>query len=104
MNNSSMPQIEIRENSDLKKHKNLYPENLHPGQWPRDGQNGYDKNVSIDFLIGYTTNDSRWTVRPNIFIKNNGPRGKWYAKQCDIGQIDEEIFSSSNTTLYIITW
>ena len=102
MNNSSMVQIEIRENSDLKKHKNLYPENLHPGQWPRDGQNGYDKNVSKKLLEEFVNCKSwRWTVRPNIFIKNNGPRGKWYAKQCDIGQIDEEIFPSSNTTLYI---
>ena len=107
------PIILKKENSDLKKHENLYPENLPPGQAPRVGQNGYDKNSSLDEMVKVASKiKTPQGHRANILVKPNGPNGRWYIKYCDIEKVNEEIekhrnsrhYKRGNTTLYIILY
>ena len=85
------PIILKKENSDLKKHENLYPENLPPGQAPRVGHNGYDKNLSLDEMVKVASKiKTPQGHRANILVKPNGPNGRWYIKYCDIEKVNEE--------------
>lgn len=94
--------FEKRIGADLGYHSS----SIDPNHEGRVGRHGFDKSLRLDQILKIAYELEQ---KPNIIIKA-GPNAKWYLKNCEIQNIDEQINiqqrwrDTSRCTMWIIVW